>query len=359
MLERTGTPTEVIAAQGAGVRRAAAYLTAGELVAFPTETVYGLGADATNAVAVREIFRVKGRPQTDPLIVHVSDLEMAEELGDMSIGGGVARRLADAFWPGPLTVVVPKVVHRSGSAEPYLAPEVSMGATVGLRCPANQVALDLIDAAGVPVAAPSANRFGRVSPTTAQHVLEELDGRIRAVLDGGATTLGVESTVVAFGDGDSVRVLRPGGVPVEDIGALLPEGSLQMSMGTVVASGEVSESPGTSISHYVPAVPLVFTDGTPGVAEALAAALRAEGLSVDLIQLPDTEESARNLYSLLRDLDVDRGDDRRADVAVVGALDPAGLGRAVNDRLFRAAHGHIERNAARSTVERILGRLQG
>lgn len=354
MLEPTGPPTEVIPAQEAGVRRAATYLTAGELVAFPTETVYGLGADATNAVAVREVFTAKGRPQTDPLIVHVADLGMAEGLGDLSVGRGVARRLADAFWPGPLTVVVPKLVHRSGHVEPCLAPEVSMGPTVGLRCPANQVALDLIRVAGVPVAAPSANRFGRVSPTTAQHVIEELDGRIRAVLDGGPTTLGVESTVVAF-DGDAVRVLRPGGVPVEDLRAMLPEGTLKMPGGTTVAPGEVAESPGTSISHYAPAVPLVFTDGTPGVADALACALRAEGLSVDLIQLPDAEESARNLYSLLRDLDVDS----RADVAVVAALDPAGLGRAVNDRLFRAARGHIDRDASRSTVDRILGRLRG
>jgi L-threonylcarbamoyladenylate synthase len=358
MLEPTGAPTEVIPARGTGVRRAASYLTAGELVAFPTETVYGLGADATNAVAVREVFTAKGRPLTDPLIVHVSDLGMAEDLGDMSVGGGVARRLVDAFWPGPLTVVVPKLLLGSGSAAPYLAPEVSMGSTVGLRCPANQVALDLIHLAGVPVAAPSANRFGRVSPTTAQHVLDELDGRIRAVLDGGPTTLGVESTVVAF-DGTVVRLLRPGGVPVEDLRALLPEGSLHVSMGTIVASGEVSESPGTSISHYVPSVPLVLTDGIPGLADALAVALRAEGLSVDLIRLPGAEESARNLYSLLRDLDADRGDGCRVDVAVVAALDPAGLGRAVNDRLFRAAHGHIERNASRSTVERILGRLQG
>lgn len=356
MYEPTGPITEVIPAQESGVRRAAEYLTAGELVAFPTETVYGLGADATNAVAVRQVFTAKGRPRTDPLIVHVADLQMAEELGDLSIGGGVARRLAEAFWPGPLTVVVPKLVREvHGGAR--LAQEVSMGPTVGLRCPANQVALDLIGMAAVPVAAPSANRFGRVSPTTASHVLEELDGRIRAVLDGGPTTLGVESTVVGF-EGEAVRVLRPGGVPVEDLQRLLPEGSLEIPWGSVVASEEVAESPGTSISHYVPAVPLVFTDRSPGVAEALAGALRVEGLKVDLIQLPAAEESARNLYSLLRDLDVDSEDDGRADVAVVAALDPAGLGRAVNDRLFRAAHGHIDRDASRSTVERILDRVQ-
>lgn len=357
MLERTGPPTEVIPAKGTGVRRAAGYLAAGELVAFPTETVYGLGADATNPVAVREVFVAKGRPRTDPLIVHVSDPAMAEDLGDMSVGGGVARRLADAFWPGPLTVVVPKLVHRSRPGGPYLAPEVSMGPTVGLRCPANQVALDLIRGAGVPVAAPSANRFGRVSPTTAKHVLEELDGRIRAVLDGGPTTLGVESTVVAL-DGAAVRVLRPGGVPVEDLRALLPGGSLEVSMGTIAAPGEVSESPGSSISHYAPEVPLVFTDATPGVAEALARALRAEGLRVDLVQLPGAEESARKLYSLLRNLDADPGGGGRPDVAVVASLDPAGLGRAVNDRLFRAAHGHIDRDATRSTVDRVLRRLQ-
>lgn len=358
MAELTGVPTELIPAHEAGVRRAAAYLTAGELVAFPTETVYGLGADATNRAAVQAVFAAKGRPRTDPLIVHVADLVMAEQLGDLSVGGGVARRLADAFWPGPLTVVVPKSVARGGAAEPHLALEVSMGDTVGLRCPANQVALDLIRAAGVPLAAPSANRFGRVSPTTARHVLEELDRRIRAVLDGGPTTLGVESTVVAFGGG-SVTVLRPGGVPVEDLRAVLPEGILRVPADTTVVPGEVAESPGTSVSHYVPEVPLVFTDGTPDVAEALAAALGAEGLRVKLIRLPDAAESARGLYAVLRGLDADPDHGPRPEVAVVAALDPAGLGRAVNDRLFRAAHGHIDRDASEATVRRILSRLRG
>lgn len=370
--------TEVLTANRAGIERAAHFLRDGELVAFPTETVYGLGADATNADAVRSVFDAKARPRTDPLIVHVGDLAMAEALGDLGAGHGLARKLAAAFWPGPLTVVVPKrsgpgataiagtrTRDRSASraargelVDLQLAPEVSMGPTVGLRCPADRVALELIGAAGVPVAAPSANRFGRVSPTSASHVLAELDGRIRAVLDGGPTTLGVESTVVAF-DGPVVRVLRPGGVPVEDLSEVLPEGSLRIPQSVTEAPGEPAESPGTSVSHYAPEVPVVFTDRTDALAERIVAALQGRGLDVKLVQLSASDDAARTLYSVLRSLDEPAATAEPPDVAVIAAVDPSGLGRAVNDRLLRAGHGHLYSDAEPSTIEAIIARLEG
>lgn len=254
-----------------------------------------------------------------------------------------------------------------------------MGPTVGLRCPANQIALDLIDAVGVPVAAPSANRFGRVSPTTAAHVVSELDGRMRAVLDGGPTTLGVESTVVAF-DGAVLRVLRPGGVTVEDLREALPGATVLEHTGrenaglehaglehtatgpaaTVTAgAAEPLESPGTSVSHYAPEVPVVFTARDGDVAHAIVAALRDRGLGVRLIELGEPFEAARTLYPVLRSLDEATDPGGPPDVAVVAAVEPVGLGRAVNDRLLRAAHGHMRSDAEPSTIDAIVDAIGG
>lgn len=377
--------TEVLEADARGVAFAARRLLDGELVAFPTETVYGLGADATAQSAVAAVFEAKGRPRTDPLILHVDGLDMAGSIGDLDSGSGVARRLAEAFWPGPLTVVVPRwpsgntYGSRStsgpgsaqggggsagGAARMALAPEVSMGPTVGIRCPAHAVALELIEACGVPLAAPSANRFGRVSPTSADHVLAELDGRIPWVLDGGPTPLGVESTVVAVepgstGDTAAVRVLRPGGVPTEEIEALLPPGALvDATTATVVSAGEVAESPGTSVSHYAPGVPVVFTSDGPGLRGAVASALADRGLVVREIELPAPVEAAKRLYSVLRGLDDPQPGGRTPDVAVVAAVDPGGLGRAVNDRLLRAAHGHVRSDADPATIDAIVAGLE-
>ncbi len=231
-----------------------------------------------------------------------------------------------------------------------------MGPTVGLRCPANQVALDVIEACGVPLAAPSANRFGRVSPTCAQHVLDGLGGRIRAVIDGGPTTLGVESTVVGFGNGRP-RILRPGGVPIEDLRAVLGDGALDTTETVTVAPGDLAESPGTSVSHYAPHVPVVLTAAVAGLSAEVVEALVSRGLGVHLVELPEADEAAHNLYSVLRDLDRE-GDAGSPDVAVVAALDPGGLGRAVNDRLFRAAHGHMYNNAETATIDAMVAHIE-
>ena len=335
--------TVVVPANDAGIRRCADALVAGELVAFATETVYGLGADARSHEAVQAIYRAKQRPASDPLIVHAADLESAAALGDLDAGAGHGASLAEAFWPGPLTVVVPRTAA--------LASEVSGGSTVGLRCPAHPDALALIRAAGLPVAAPSANQFGRVSPTEADHVLAELGGRIRWILDSGPTPLGVESTVVQC-VGETARMLRPGGVSVEDLTSVLGAANLEVPDSVVTREDTVAESPGTAISHYSPAMPLVLTDGGSVVASAISRALDERGIAVRRLVLPPGDYAARVLYSRLRELD-DPGMDEPADVALAVTVDPAGLGRAVNDRLFRAAHGHIAADAADRTIDLI------
>lgn len=345
-MSRRQGPTEVRPADPAGIARAAGVIRAGGLVAFPTETVYGLGADATSAEAVNRIFSAKGRPASDPLIVHVASLTAAEAVGDLDAGGGLARRLVADLWPGPLTVVVPR------GPDGDVVAEVGGGATVALRCPAHPVALRLLQLVVVPIAAPSANRFGRVSPTAAPHVLEELEGRVDLVLDGGSTPLGVESTVVAAADG-RVEVLRPGGVSVEDLVATLggDHDAVSVPDRLVVGAGGPAPSPGMLAGHYAPRVPMTLVDAGPRVLEQLARGLRAMGLAVDVVHLPDGEGAARELYARLRALD-----HRGAEVALAGSVDPAGLGRAVNDRLFRAAHGHLAADATTSTVERIAAR---
>lgn len=339
--------TVVVPANDAGVRRCADALAAGELVAFATETVYGLGADARSHEAVQAIFRAKERPASDPLIVHAADLDGAAALGDLKAGVGHGAALAEAFWPGPLTVVVPR-----GTA---LASEVSGGSTVGLRCPAHPDALALIRAAGFPVAAPSANRFGRVSPTETSHVLAELGGRIRWILDSGSTPLGVESTVVQC-VGDTARLLRPGGVSVEDLIEVLGAPNLEVPDVVVTREDTAAESPGTSISHYSPAMPLVLTDGGDIVASAISKALGERGIAVRRLVLPTGDSAAQVLYSRLRELD-DSHFERPADVALAVTVDPTGLGRAINDRLFRAAHGHIAADADVRTIDLIAQRL--
>ena len=342
-----GLETTVVQAGPAGIRRCADALVAGELVAFATETVYGLGADARSHDAVRGVYEAKGRPASDPLIVHVGDIAAAAALGDLDAGVGHGRQLAEAFWPGPLTVVVP----RKGD----LAAEVSGGATVGLRCPAHPHALELIGEAAMPVAAPSANRFGRVSPTEASHVVAELSGRIQWVLDSGPTPLGVESTVVQC-VGHTARLLRPGGVAVEDLLEVLGPSAMDVSETVVTRDDAVAESPGTAISHYSPSMPLVLCDGGEVVAAELTRALGAEGVSVRRLVLAPGDGAARELYSRLRALD-EPGVQPPADIALAVTVDPAGLGRAVNDRLFRAAHGHIAAKADSHTVCAILARL--
>ena len=329
------------------IQEAADVLCAGGLVAFPTETVYGLGANALDARAVQGIFAAKERPAHDPLIVH---LARAEDLAEVACRvPPVALRLAAHFWPGPLTLVLPR--------GPQIPPEVTAGGeTVAVRVPAHPVAQALIRAAGVPVAAPSANRFGRLSPTRAEDVLADLDGRIDLLLDGGPTPVGVESTVLSLVT-PRPTILRPGGVSRESLELLL--GRVEV-LAQPVRPQEIAPAPGTLSQHYAPRAKLILYEGPR---DALLAALRKEalrlhgaGVRVGLLlaseDLPffeglplimraagpacDLETVARQLFTTLRALD-------EAAVEVILARDfgAAGLGLAVRDRLTRAAGGKV------------------
>ncbi|TCH98555.1 threonylcarbamoyl-AMP synthase [Roseococcus sp. SYP-B2431] len=303
---------------------AAALILAGELVAFATETVYGLGADARNGKAVAGIFEAKGRPHFNPLICHFPDAESAwaEVRPDDR-----ARALAAAFWPGPLTLVLPR---RADCRVDLLA-----GAgldTLAVRVPAHDGALALLRAAGTPVAAPSANRSGRVSPTSAAHVMEELSGRIAAVLEGGDCPVGVESTVLDLAAGGAV-LLRPGGVPVEAIEAVI--GPVGRAVPLSAAAGRSLRSPGMMLSHYAPALPVRLDATEVGPDEALLAfgpPLRGAGTVFQLSETGDLREAASRLFSGLRTLDASG---RRGIAAM--PIPERGLGAAIRDRLARAA----------------------
>lgn len=306
----------------AGIAAAASLLRAGRLVAFPTETVYGLGADARSGAAVASLFAAKGRPRFNPLIAHVADLAAAEREG---VFGPEALALARAFWPGPLTLVVPAA---PGCTVCDLA-RAGLG-SVALRVPGHPAALALIEAAGLPVAAPSANRSGRLSPTDAAHVLLDLDGGIDAVLDGGATRVGVESTVVSCLGPPAV--LRPGGVPRDAIEAVLG-GPLAEA-----APGGAMLSPGGLVSHYAPRASVrLHADGLrPGEAGLDFGGMfgRHEGPVIDLSPERDLARAASTLFSALRRLDAALGG-----VGTIAAapIPGHGLGEAIADRLARAA----------------------
>ncbi|WP_374646242.1 L-threonylcarbamoyladenylate synthase [Tabrizicola sp.] len=309
--------TETLAPDDAGIARAARLLAQGELVAFPTETVYGLGGDARSDRAVAGIYAAKGRPTFNPLIVHLPDLAAAEAL---AMVGPNARALAQAFWPGPLTLVLPL---RDGAG---LSPLVTAGLpTVAIRIPAHPLARRLLQAFGGPVAAPSANPSGRVSPTRAAHVLDGLAGRIAAVLDGGPCAVGLESTIVAA---DPLpTLLRPGGVPVEAMEALL---------GQPFATGgdaHAPSAPGQLASHYAPraGVRLNATAAEPG--EVLVGFGPVKG-ALTLSDSADLTEAAARLFDLLRQADRLAGPHGRIAFAPVPE---SGLGLAINDRLRRAA----------------------
>ncbi len=297
---------------------AARLIRAGGLVAFPTETVYGLGADATNGEAVAAIFAAKDRPRFNPLIVHFAETAAAAEAGDFD---GRATDLARAFWPGALTLVLPR---RAGCAISLL---VSAGLdTLAVRVPSHPVARSLLRAAGCPVAAPSANRAGLLSPTTAAHVAESLGGACAAIVDGGPCPVGVESTVVDL-SGGSAAVLRPGGVPVEDIEAVVGP------LAAAEAAGERPKSPGMLERHYAPGLPLRMNavEARPGEA-LLAFGPGPPGAALNLSPGGDVDEAAANLFAMMRT--VDRPEFRA--IAVM-PIPERGLGRAINDRLRRAS----------------------
>jgi len=314
----------------ADVAEAAALLRAGELVAFPTETVYGLGGDARNGAAVAGIFAAKGRPQFNPLICHFpgSDAAFEEVRADDR-----ARELARRFWPGPLTLVLPR--------RPTCRVDLLAGAgldTLAVRVPAHPLALDLLLRAGTPIAAPSANRSGGVSPTTVAHVLAGLTGRIAAVLDGGPCTVGVESTVLDLSAGGAA-LLRPGGVPVEAIEAAIgPVGRpLPLAAGTATQS---LRSPGMMLSHYAPALPVRLEATELGQDEVLLAfgpaPLPGAGAMWNLSPGGDVAEAARRLFAGLRWLDAEG---QRLGLRRIAAMPvpEEGLGGAIADRLARAA----------------------
>jgi L-threonylcarbamoyladenylate synthase len=332
--------TRVLPADGGGLAAAAAILQAGGLVAFPTETVYGLGAHALDAHAVEGIFVAKGRPADDPVIVHLADASLVAHVAELN---APANRLGDAFWPGPLTLVLPKL--------PSVPSEVTAGLdSVGVRVPSHPVALGLLRESGLPVAAPSANLFGRPSPTTAAHVLDDLDGRIDAVVDGGPTSVGLESTIVDL-TAWPPRLLRPGGVAAEAIEAVL--GTRLAAPGSTRAGPQ--PAPGMLAAHYAPRTPLTLVTG-PLARERLFEEVRAAmahrqrvgvlALEEDAGTLPQTvrrevvgsweapEKSAARLYDALRALDASG-----ADVLIARDLaEPTvGIGRALSDRLRRAA----------------------
>ena len=309
----------IVRASPTAIERAARLLRSGGLVAFPTETVYGLGADATSDRAVAAVFAVKGRPRFNPLIVHVPGLAEAEGLAEFEAR---ARRIAAHFWPGPLTLVLRR---RDGSGLSLLA---SAGLdTVAVRAPAHPVAQALLRASGRPLAAPSANRSGRLSPTEAAHVAAELGDNLGLILDDGCTPVGVESTVLDL-SGETPALLRPGGVTLEALTALL--GPVAMP-----AAGPL-RSPGMLASHYAPALPLRLDAIAARPGEALLAfgpdppAGFAE--IVWLSRSGDLAEAAANLFAMLRRLDCPAF----TGIAVM-PIPEHDLGRAINDRLTRAA----------------------
>jgi L-threonylcarbamoyladenylate synthase len=321
--------TLLLAADPAGITEAARRIRGGAAVAFPTETVYGLGADATDERAVASIFAAKGRPHFNPLIVHVAEAEEAFALG---VADPRAEALARAFWPGPLSLVL---ACRPRSPVALLA-RAGLE-TVALRVPAHPVARALIGAAGVPVAAPSANRSGGVSPTTAAHVLEGLSGRIAAVVDAGPCAVGIESSVLDL-TGRTPVLLRPGGVTLEAIEAVIGPVARPIARAAAEATRSL-RSPGLLVSHYAPELPLRLGATAAGEDEALLAFgpdPPPAPLVFNLSASGDLAEAAARLFAGLRLLDAEG---RARGLARIAAMPvPAhGLGLAINDRLNRAA----------------------
>ena len=324
------------------VRDAAAILRRGGLLGIPTETVYGLGADALNEDAVSRIFLAKGRPQDNPLIIHVPDASWLERYcRDVP---PAAYRLAERFWPGPLTMILPRrdivPLQTTGGLE-----------TVGVRCPNHPVTLAIIEAAGVPIAAPSGNTSGRPSPTTAAHMIEDMDGRIDGIVDGGPCTVGVESTIIDL-TVTPPRLLRPGGLPLESLRQVLGEVAVDKAVTGLLAAGERPRAPGMKYRHYAPHAPVTVVTGAPE-----RSARRIQGLLSDtagvicfdeyaplfpghiihkLGPAADKSAQARHVFDALRTFD-------GTDVTEIFAQcpDDGGLGLAVANRLKKAAGFHL------------------
>lgn len=319
------------------IKRAAELIKSGETVAFPTETVYGLGANAYDAEAVKKIFAAKGRPADNPLIVHISDMEMLK--GITSEVPEYAFRLADKFWPGPLTMIMPKSQK---------IPHVTSGGldTVGVRFPSNPVAKELIRLSGLPIAAPSANSSGRPSPTNAGRVYEDMSGKIPAIIDGGECDIGLESTVIAL-SGNKVTVLRPGKVTAEMISEVLPEAdvSVDEAVSKEVAKDAVVASPGMKYKHYAPKADVIILKGSREAYREYVRRHCGDGVFCLLYDESDSidgvpyicwgsthEEQAKKLFEVLREFD-----EKGAKRVYAMCPDTDGIGLAVYNRILRAA----------------------
>ncbi|NLX70474.1 MAG: threonylcarbamoyl-AMP synthase [Clostridiales bacterium] len=326
------------------IEQASELIRAGQVVAFPTETVYGLGANALDPRAVEKIFKAKGRPGDNPLIVHVSKTRDVDRL--ISELPPKARVLMEAFWPGPLTIIFKK--------SPIVPDKVTAGLnTVAIRMPNHPVALKLIDCCGFPIAAPSANRSGHISPTTAQHVLEDMEGRIPLILDGGKCSVGLESTVLDLTAQIPV-ILRPGGVTLEMLQEVLGEVRVDINVLKPVSDGRKVKSPGMKYTHYAPRAQVLIVRGKlDGIVERineLAEEYAAQGMKVGILATRETRERygigevlvlggrtqpavmASNLFSALREFD-----DRAVDIVLAEWVDTSNEGLAIMNRMVRAA----------------------
>ncbi|MEV5029756.1 L-threonylcarbamoyladenylate synthase [Paenibacillus sp. LPE1-1-1.1] len=335
---------------GPELREAAAALRDGGLIAFPTETVYGLGADARSTEAVERIFSAKGRPSDNPLIVHIAHRKQLDEL--VLPYPKLASRLMDCFWPGPLTIVLPV-------RDEALSPLVTAGLpTVGIRIPDHRAALALLEQAGCPIAAPSANRSGRPSPTLAEHVLEDLEGRIDGLVDDGPTGVGLESTVIELDGEHGIRILRPGGITREALQQAVPEARIDSA--SIEEPETAPRSPGMKYTHYAPQGELVLVQGDPGAVTAYIHA-QAEAASRDgevtgvlafeervaqysadhvlsLGSEAELDDAAHRLYAALRELD-----GVGAERIWAESSGEQGIGAALMNRLAKAAGNRIVR----------------
>lgn len=332
---------------------AAYVLRSGGLVAFPTETVYGLGANALDKNAVESIYKAKGRPPDNPLIVHIADMKAVESLAD-SIPS-CAHRLMEAFWPGPLTLVMPKTEGIPSIITAGLG-------TVAVRMPSHPIALALIKMAGIPVAAPSANISGKPSPTLAKHVIEDLSDKVDVIIDGGNTIVGLESTVLDI-TVDPPMILRPGGITTEQLKLALGEVGCELEQTAAFIDMDTPRSPGMKYAHYAPKAALLLVHGHPeSVADEIsrrAALYHAEGASVGILLTDETaslyeptlyscckilslgtrqrpESFASNLFKCLREFD-----EKGVEVILAETPDTNGIGQAVMNRLLKAAGGNI------------------
>ena len=333
--------TSILQPSDENLSLAAELLRSGQLVAFPTETVYGLGANALDGHAVLGIFEAKGRPADNPLIVHI---HAREQLDGLCVTNAAAEKLMDAYWPGPLTLIMPR--------KPAVPDAVTAGLdTVGMRCPDCAVTREIITAADVPVAAPSGNASGRPSPTTAAAMLEDMDGKIHAILDDGPCAVGVESTIIDL-TVQPPRLLRPGGVTLEELEEVLGEVAVDDAVRRLMAPGEKPRAPGMKYRHYAPKAPVTVVQGDPDMTAGYIAARMGESSGVlcfdefkgyfrghpvvTMGPVADQAEQARRIFEALRAFD-------SLEVDHIWAQSPTdeGIGLAVTNRLNKAAGFHI------------------